>query len=64
MRIEAEEARLLLARNGVLAVVRCDDMGGMRPSLAFASGASLEVNRNDFAAATKIIESKVQTNIV
>lgn len=56
-RIEAEEASALLAKSGILTIVRCDDIGGMRPSLAFAGGASLDVARSDFAAARQIMEN-------
>jgi len=37
-RLQADMARLLLEANGITASVSADDMGGMRPDLAFTSG--------------------------
>ena len=37
-RLQADMARSLLESNGITASVSADDMGGMRPDLAFTSG--------------------------
>lgn len=37
-RLQADMARSLLEANGITASVSADDMGGMRPDLAFTSG--------------------------
>ena len=37
-RLQADMARSLLEANGIIASVSADDMGGMRPDLAFTSG--------------------------
>lgn len=37
-RLQADMARSLLEVNGIIASVSADDMGGMRPDLAFTSG--------------------------
>ena len=37
-RLQADMAKSLLEANGITASVSADDMGGMRPDLAFTSG--------------------------
>ena len=37
-RLQADMARSLLEANGITASVSADDVGGMRPDLAFTSG--------------------------
>ena len=60
-RIEAEEACMLLANAGILFVIRCDDMGGMRPSLAFAGGASVQVHKENVQSALEVLEFSLET---
>ena len=57
-RPEAEMFKALLEGNGISAIVRSDDNGGMRPELTFGHGAEIQVQEKDFERAEKIISSK------
>ena len=56
-RLEADAAKSLLESRGIHAFVSADDAGGMRPSLAFASGVDLKVDSKDQVEAKKVLSS-------
>lgn len=60
-RIEAELVKGMLESNGVRCVVSADDQGGLRPSMAFASGVDLKVNSEDLEQAQKILSEYVKS---
>ena len=55
-RPEAEIVKGILEANGIAAIVRGDDSGGMRPSLSFASGVDLQVQEKDIKKAQGLIQ--------
>ncbi len=56
-RIEAELAQSALEAAGIVAMVRSDDAGGLRPALAFSNGAQLVVRGEDAARADEILRT-------
>lgn len=54
-RIEAEVAKSFLFSNGIEAQIQADDIGAMRPALAFSNGVLLLVLEKDADAALKIL---------
>jgi hypothetical protein len=54
-RIEAEIAKSFLEANGISALIRADDAGGLRPHLALTFGVQLEVEMKDVELAEKLL---------
>lgn len=54
-RLEAEVAKSYLASVGIEAQIQTDDLGGMRPALAFSDGANLLVLQIDAVKALQIL---------
>ncbi|HVH66724.1 MAG TPA: hypothetical protein VM716_02565 [Gemmatimonadales bacterium] len=54
-RPEAELAKTVLEANGIPAIVSVDDVGGMRPEVAFGKGARLLVDANQVQGALELL---------
>jgi len=54
-RTEAEIVKGLLIQNGIPAMVRADDAGGMRPNMAYGSGVELQVEEVNITKANIVI---------
>ena len=58
-RHEAEYIKSLLESEGIVSMVLADDIGGMRPDLAFGmGGVRLMVKKSDFDKAKQILSLK------
>ena len=57
-RLEAEIAKGLLETAHINSFISADDMGGMNPGMAAATGVKLQVSQTDLEEATKILEAK------
>ena len=55
-RIEADIAKGMLEENGIRAVLRADDAGGMYPQLAFSTGVQLQVEKENEETARTLLE--------
>jgi hypothetical protein len=55
-RVEADLAKTALDAAGIEAVVRSDDVGGMRPHMTFANGAQLLVRAEDLDTAREVLD--------
>jgi hypothetical protein len=54
-RSEAELAKELLEQKRIHAMVRADDIAGLRPSLTFASGVDLQVQEENLREAQSVL---------
>jgi hypothetical protein len=55
-RVEADLAKSALDAAGIAAVVRSDDVAGLRPHMTFANGAQLLVRVEDLGTARDILD--------
>jgi hypothetical protein len=55
-RVEADLAKSALDAAGIEAVVRSDDVGGLRPHMTFANGAQLLVRAEDLEPAREVLD--------
>jgi len=60
-RAEAEIAKSFLISKGIEAVIQADDLGGMRPDLALASGVYLKVSEEDAEIALEYLNGVTQS---
>jgi len=61
-RAEAEMACDILKDNGIPSIIKTDDCGGMRPSMAFASGGYvIYIEEGYYTMALKLIEPMPKT---
>jgi len=59
-RLEAEMAKGLLETAKINSFVSADDMGGLNPGMATATGVKLQVSPQDFEEAKKILDATPQ----
>ena len=56
-RHDAGMVKSLLEENGIKCLVQADDVGGIRPELAFGSAVKLKVTAEDLEEAKKILSA-------
>jgi hypothetical protein len=61
-RLEAEMLCSLLENEGIRAVVQSEDMGGLRPDLAFSSGGARILVDQSFLSRAKEILNAIETD--
>ncbi len=58
--IEAEMAQSALEAAGITSVIVGDDCGGVQPAMGLTGGIRIEVNDEDVAAATDVLDAPAQ----